>query len=389
MQTIFFSMAELRLLSGRYLGKASNSADARRVAAGELGLELTEVTPAVLSDAEFAAGTSVTVVIHQDPAEEILKGLLSPGPLSDGRRSIRLDSPPEDQDHQHLEALPQTLGRCYPELRELILIRQYLLQSLPRSVSGLRYLEVLHVENTGLRTLPSLESLGCLLVLKAPRNQLSRIPPLPRQVVHIDVTGNSRRLWCIPELVLSLPDLRTLRVGHNGVRTLATTTTSTSSPPELVAPSSLLTVFEAPGSSRLEVPTMAAVLAACHGLLYLDLSGCGLRDLGKAAPLLGAHQLKTLVLDRNKLQQIPKSACGRQLRCLRLSQNQLGSVPTALTECMELRVLDVSMNINLKTLPRGIGKLPNLEVVNIEGCYLVRLPPRCTKYAVGAGGMKR
>jgi Leucine-rich repeat (LRR) protein len=52
-------------------------------------------------------------------------------------------------------------------------------------------------------------------------------------------------------------------------------------------------------------------------------------------------------------------------------------------KAVELRCLNVSWNHYLKSLPKGLGKLPNLETVDLRGCYLERLPPGCSRVALG------
>ena len=97
----------------------------------------------------------------------------------------------------------------------------------------------------------------------------------------------------------------------------------------------------------------------------LDLSGQGLRAL--SLQLFAYTFLQELYIASNKLTSLP-AALGelRQLRLLEASNNQLSELPPELGMCTFLRQL-LLFNNNIRTLPCELGSLHHLEMLGIEG----------------------
>ncbi|KAG0094029.1 cysteinyl-tRNA synthetase [Podila epicladia] len=101
-------------------------------------------------------------------------------------------------------------------------------------------------------------------------------------------------------------------------------------------------------------------------LQLLDLRGNRIKDLEKAC-LENARELKTLILQCNRIETIPESFASFQyLRALNLSSNNISKVPLALCRITSLEELDLSFN-EITEIPDQICQLAMLRKLLLYG----------------------
>jgi len=382
-------MAQVVLMSGTPLGVAENLQEAERVAMLMLDLEPTEVF--IVGEA-FGEGDVVTAVVREDPQAAMLtRAITEDGSSSFDGRVLKLS---QHAPSRWLDGLPASFGRLYGDLQELRLVGLPLLESLPRSLARVSGLVVLQVERTAVRALPPLGGLLELRQLLVRQNKLTHLARLASSITALDASQNHLRTM---ENLDFLPKLKSLQLQENQLREVLGSHRGAAL--ELkdfdAAGNPLREAFvRTPGLEKLSLSRTSAQAAeqmlrglCSESLLSLSLAACSLRSLPKETwPALGA--LEFLDLTSNELKRLPAAACGPRLRHLLLASNMLDSLPRELGAAKNLRVLDVSNNLYLDTLPRSLGKLPFLETVLIQGCYIKRLPARCARLSVGCGGKK-
>jgi len=118
----------------------------------------------------------------------------------------------------------------------------------------------------------------------------------------------------------------------------------------------------------------------CMNLRYLDLSHNFLHQLPVLSQLV---KLETLIVSHNRISSldniVPTSPSN--LHTLLTSNNCLEHLPDQLFEsCPKLKVLDISKNNCLQTLPGGITELQSLKV---DDCHALQMPP----YVVAKNGL--
>lgn len=87
-------------------------------------------------------------------------------------------------------------------------------------------------------------------------------------------------------------------------------------------------------------------------------------------------KLLRLDLSHNSFTTLPRLVGNlTSLQCLYLNDNKLTCLPDEITECKELRLLDLSNNPTLNTLPLGIADLP-ITYLNLTGTSVAVLPVR-------------
>ncbi|MHA2062548.1 MAG: leucine-rich repeat domain-containing protein, partial [Candidatus Sifarchaeia archaeon] len=113
-------------------------------------------------------------------------------------------------------------------------------------------------------------------------------------------------------------------------------------------------------------------------VLYLNLNGCGLKQLPECITRLG--NLIHLIVDDNQIIEFPESIGNlNQLQKLNFASNPLETLPErAIGQLIQLESIDGSYN-NLATLPESIGNLSKLTTLNFENNQLTTLPESITK----------
>ncbi|GLT41604.1 hypothetical protein SLA2020_487630 [Shorea laevis] len=113
------------------------------------------------------------------------------------------------------------------------------------------------------------------------------------------------------------------------------------------------------------------------GPRFLVKSGMNIRELPNKEQW--TEDLKRVSLMRNSIEEIPRDLSSpecRMLTTLLLSHNNLSNFPDSFFEQMnELRILDLSKNYELESLPSSISKLKNLTTLLLIGCVQLRKVP--------------
>ncbi len=100
-------------------------------------------------------------------------------------------------------------------------------------------------------------------------------------------------------------------------------------------------------------------------LEYLDCAGCDIREIGDLGE---CEKLTELVLDNNqKLKQLPANI-GKLKKLVRLTASScdLREIKEDITNCNDLFLVDVHMNLKLDKMPVGLSKLPNIVAICID-----------------------
>ncbi|GLU14676.1 hypothetical protein SLE2022_312330 [Rubroshorea leprosula] len=110
---------------------------------------------------------------------------------------------------------------------------------------------------------------------------------------------------------------------------------------------------------------------------FLVKSGMKIRELPNKKQW--TEDLKKVSLTRNSIEEILRDLSSpecRMLTTLLLSHNNLSNFPDSFFEQMnELKILDLSKNYELKSLPSSISKLKNLTTLLLIGCQQLRKVP--------------
>ena len=104
-----------------------------------------------------------------------------------------------------------------------------------------------------------------------------------------------------------------------------------------------------------------------------------------------SSQLTVLDLSHNRLTTIPGEPLAPSIRTLNLAENDFRTVPLCVCNFITLRSLDLSENKNILSLPPQMGKLKELNSLNLKGLKDLNDPPKsfhrdpadCIKYLRG------
>ena len=84
---------------------------------------------------------------------------------------------------------------------------------------------------------------------------------------------------------------------------------------------------------------------------------------------------KKLAISHSNLKALPDNFYNlNNLMTLDLSDNKLGEIKPAIGEFKKLQVLDLRGNRKLRKLPKNLGSLENLELLNISACSIDSIP---------------
>lgn len=105
---------------------------------------------------------------------------------------------------------------------------------------------------------------------------------------------------------------------------------------------------------------------------FLQISGCELTSISNDISVL--INLRSLILDRNKLKQLPDSLCELEnLKVLDVSSNDLDEVPLDFGKLRSLQTLNLNSN-NLVNFPENIDGLELLAVLDLSSNHFTALP---------------
>ena len=283
---------------------------------------------------------------------------------------------------QGLSSLPESLS-LLKNLQRLDLDNNEL-SSLPESLSSLKKLQYLRLSNNQLSSLPeSLSKLRNLRSLALDNNQLSSLPEslsLLKNLQRLDLDNNE--LSSLPETLSSFKKLQYLRLSNNqlsslpeslsklqNLRSLALDNNQLSSLPESF---SKLYKLQRLDLHHNQLSSLPESLSSLRNLQILDLDSNELSSLPVSLSKL--HKLQELYLQHNRLVSLPKGLFSlKKLQILDLDDNELSSLPGNLSLFKNLRKLSLSNN-KLLALPTGLASLQGLQGLNLDGNKLSYIP---------------
>lgn len=181
-----------------------------------------------------------------------------------------------------------------------------------------------------------------------------------RSLVALNVSSN--QLQAIPDSIAGLENLAELYLSSNLLTSL----------PDSIGLLHKLKILDA---SRNKLSALPDSISYCRSLVELDVSFNGLTYL----PTNIGYQLvdlKKLLIHLNKIRFLPTSICEmRSLNYLDAHFNELHGLPHAIGKLTNLEVLNLSSNFNdLKELPNTVGDLLNLRELDLSNNQIHALP---------------
>lgn len=137
--------------------------------------------------------------------------------------------------------------------------------------------------------------------------------------------------------------------------------------------------------SKRSIASLNTDIGKCTELKVMNASGNILTDLPDG--LENCQSIQTLNIEKNRLTENVLKTIGKlkNLKSLRLGDNQIGSLSSDLEQCRELETLCLNGN-QLKQLPSSIGENDKLTTLDLKGNKLETLPPELEK-CIGLRGL--
>ncbi|XP_014490565.2 plant intracellular Ras-group-related LRR protein 9-like [Vigna radiata var. radiata] len=182
---------------------------------------------------------------------------------------------------------------------------------------------------------------------------------IPASVV-LDVSSN--QLSVIPDSICGLESLEELNLSSNALESL----------PESIGLLQKLKVLNVSGNKLSALPDS---ISKCSSLVELDAS---FNSLSYLPTNIGfeLRNLQKLMIQLNKIRSLPSSICEmKSLRYLDAHFNELRGLPVAIGKLTNLQVLNLSSNFSdLKELPETFGDLINLRELDLSNNQIHALP---------------
>ncbi|GAB5363935.1 hypothetical protein AAMO2058_000925900 [Amorphochlora amoebiformis] len=261
-----------------------------------------------------------------------------------------------------LESLPQEMA-CLDQLVTLNLARCGTLKTLPKVIGSLTNLKALDVSQIGLEVLPDeIRLLINLRTLDASSNHLRTVPPEIGALKHLQALHLARnRIKSLPSEIGYLTSLRVLDLSHNSLKALPTDIKAFNNTAELYLNHNKLS----------HLPDSIIRLV---NLRVLDVSHNVLRDLPEGLSCL--KSLQHLDLAQNKFAKLPLEIKDLQsLQILNLSSNRLTFIPRMIcARLSNLEVLQLAHMRRIVRIPTDISLLTRLHTLDVQNCDLNGFP---------------
>ncbi|WFD39511.1 adenylate cyclase [Malassezia japonica] len=267
-----------------------------------------------------------------------------------------------------------------PELKVIKMLNNRL-SVMPEYTPRLFALSYLNLSNNRFDTFPqALCDVPQLKDLDLSFNTISHIPPEIAQLTNLErlvLMGNN--LSRLPDAILRLSELQTLDVRNTSMHSLG----HVLSLPKLktvLASHNCLTTLDSEISSSVQMlelahnPLSQAQLTAptIASLTQLDLSYANLARLNESL-FRSLPALTHLTLDHNQFASLPPLDVLTALEHLSCAANALTHLPDSIGGLRALQRLDVQNN-NLRALPAGLWRCPNLYAINASSNLLDTFP---------------
>ncbi|XP_028667998.2 leucine-rich repeat-containing protein 40 [Erpetoichthys calabaricus] len=228
------------------------------------------------------------------------------------------------------------------------------LVSLPQSIGLLENLQKLNISHNKLKELPEqFWNLKNLRNLHLQQNELKRIPEGIGQLTLLDELDLSdNQIEDIPDTVGKLCNLVKLNLSNNKLKTL----------PSGIKTLKNLKILDCTHNELVSIPPEVAQMAS---LEQLYLRHNKLRILPE---LPSCKLLKELYVGNNQIEFLGEEHLKHLsvISVLELRDNKLKSIPDEITLLQGLERLDLTNN-DISNLPYGLGDLPKLKTLSLEG----------------------
>ncbi|XP_078686220.1 malignant fibrous histiocytoma-amplified sequence 1 homolog [Branchiostoma floridae x Branchiostoma belcheri] len=291
-------------------------------------------------------------------------------------------------EHNQLSSLPAELADCpnlaelhagwnslsclparYRRMANLKLLSLYSndFKSLPDSVPLMPSLEYADFEHNSLKGLPMSMSKSKVKVLKLSMNQFQHVPLVLVSMPSLEkLDMSSNKISSLPDIIGSMPQVRSLNFARNCIQVLPQTVCELSSIEELNFLQNKIAKLP-PGISHLT------------RLRSVNFEGNALSTF--PSEVCAISSLEEVNFNNNHIEFLPVHISNlKRVRALRLSNNRIPSLPNSICELTELETLTLMGN-KLTELPLMFDSLRNLQHRSIDsGLDLfnneMQMPPR-------------
>ncbi|WCJ38541.1 plant intracellular ras group-related LRR 3 [Euphorbia peplus] len=211
--------------------------------------------------------------------------------------------------------------------------------------------------------LKEVENGGVVQSLDLSDRQLKLLPEAFGRIHGLVLLNLARnQLEVLPDSIAGLDKLEELDISSNLLESL----------PDSIGMLRNLKVLNVSGNKLKHIPES---IALCSSLVELDASFNNLMSLPTNIGY-GLPNLEKLSVQLNKIQFLPPSICElKSLRYLDVHFNELHGLPNAIGKLTNLEVLNLSSNFSdLAELPETIGDLSNLKELNLSNNQIQALP---------------
>ncbi|KAL8263971.1 hypothetical protein R6Q59_022101 [Mikania micrantha] len=287
---------------------------------------------------------------------------------------------PEKLSLMKVAALIETVAKQGDKILDLQSKLMENIKSLPVTIGKLSNITELNISDNRIMALPSsITELTALTKLDVHSNQLTNLPDSFGQLINLlDLDLHANQLKSLPESFANLSNLINLDLSSNHFTQL----------PDLIGNLTSMQVLIVETNDLEELPY---TIGSCSSLVALKLDFNQLKGLPEAIGKLKCLEILTLHYNRldvsfNELEGIPESLCfATNLETLNIGKNfaDMTALPRSIGNLENLQVLDISGD-QIKSLPESFGLLTKLKIFRAEETPLEVPPKEITKLGAQA-----